>query len=114
MNVALSEEEFLQKMDLAVKVEKSQKQRSHEVTNRMVPSEKKKLTSMLAGYIKAHNINRGDDLKKKLKTQDGSITLGVNKELKEQYSAIQMYPREKVAKMLKQREALRKENREAQ
>ena len=49
----------------------------------MIPYERKKLTNMLHGYIKAHNINKRDDLKRKLKIQAGSITLGVGKKLKE-------------------------------
>ena len=68
LNLALSEEEFLQKMDRVVKVEKSQKERKTEISSRMIPEEKKKLTNMLHGYIKAHNIHRRDDLKGRLKT----------------------------------------------
>ena len=79
----MSEEEFLQKMDRAVKVEKAQKDRKAELSARMIPDERKELTHMLHGYIKAHNINRRADLKGRLKTQAGTITLGVNKKLRE-------------------------------
>ena len=49
---------------------------------------------MLSDYISAHKVSRTVDLKPKMKTQDGTVMLGLSSSQIEEFSAIKKYPSE--------------------
>ena len=84
-------------------------QRPKAVHYRMVPKEKKELTSVLHEYIQAHK------LKKVPRAVGGEISLvtGQGARIEAEYAAISMYPTEKVSKLLKERDEVRWRARQA-
>lgn len=68
------------------------------ILNRMVPSEKTRLTEMLHQYISAHKFHSASEVRKNGGSNGAfSLVTGQSEAIKEEYSAVTMHPKEKVS-----------------
>ena len=95
---------------LTTSTERSKHDARAQITSRMIPKEKAKVTEMLHEYILAHKFKSASEVRQQGGSTNKAFTLvtGQSEAIKEEYSAINMHPKEKVGQLIKYRDELRK------